>query len=164
MKRFCIDKTEFAYKKFTSDDFEYSIIPVPKYDEETQATTLLASYVTAYAIPLYNKTRGTANESAAFIEAMASEGYRTVSPVVFELSFKVKYSSDPETTQCFDILRDTVSFDYARIYRDELVSVNLLRNTCKQNDAANWPAKAESTMITMDFKLGILQDLILGLE
>ena len=56
------------------------------------------------------------NESATLLEALASQGYRTVTPALFEISLKTKYAKDSETGKMFDLIRETVVFDLGRLY------------------------------------------------
>jgi hypothetical protein len=94
-------------------EFEYGIVPVPKYDlsQENYKTNLGNSF-SLYAI---NSNSKKASVAATTLEAMASENYRSVTPAVFEVAMKVRYSSDAQSSRMYDILRSTVSFDMGRL-------------------------------------------------
>ena len=94
-------------------EFKYGIVPVPKYDlsQETYKTNLGNSF-SLYAI---NSNSKKAHVAATTLEAMASENYRSVTPAVFEVAMKVRYSSDAQSSRMYDILRSTVSFDMGRL-------------------------------------------------
>lgn len=94
-------------------EFSYGIVPLPKYDD-SQATykTSLGNPFTIYAV-----NNNAQNVSAAVItlEAMGSENYRSVTPAVFEVAMKVRYTDDPQAARMYDILRGTISFDVGRL-------------------------------------------------
>ena len=62
---------------------------------------------------------------------MGSENYRSVTPAVFEVAMKVRYSDDAQTSQVFDILKEGVSFDFGKLYGTSFgdVTSNLFPNT-----------------------------------
>ncbi len=93
--------------------FSYGVLPAPKYDEnqDDYKTTVNFNY-SMYSIPLSADDK---NMVAAVIEAMASEGYRTVTPAVFEQVFKFHYSENTTTQQMFDLVRNSTNFDIGRL-------------------------------------------------
>jgi len=95
-------------------DFEYGIVPVPKYEasQENYKTNIGNSF-SVYAV---NANSQKAEAAALTLEAMASENYRSVTPAVFEVAMKQRYSSDAQSAAMFDILRSTVSFDIGRLF------------------------------------------------
>ena len=94
-------------------EFEYGIVPVPKYDlSQSTYKTNLGNSFSLYAI---NSNSKKASVAATTLEAMASENYRSVTPAVFEVAMKVRYSSDAQSSRMYDILRSTVSFDMGRL-------------------------------------------------
>lgn len=95
-------------------DFSYGLIPCPKYDtdQKNYITGMRYSY-TMYAV---NGASAVADEASAVVECLGSYGYRFVSPMIFELTMKTRYSSDEQSSRMFDILRAGVCFDIGRIY------------------------------------------------
>lgn len=119
---------------YRSLDFNYGVLPYPKWDEnqDSYKTTVLASH-SVFAIPTdCNNTE----RAAAVCEAFASESYRTVTPAYYETALKVKYVSDSETAQMFDIIRDGIDFDFGYIYTLAMSSVtgNFANRISAQND------------------------------
>jgi hypothetical protein len=51
---------------------------------------------------------------------MASEGYRNVTPALFETSFKYQYSKNSYDAEIFEIIRENVVFDISRPFFDSL--------------------------------------------
>ncbi len=95
-------------------DFGYGIIPTPKWDEAQEDYHTTIAYTGAlYAIPLDVKNP---DLSSAVMEALAVEGYYTLSPAFFETALKVKYASDPDASRMYDIMKASLSFDFGRVY------------------------------------------------
>ena len=95
-------------------EFEYGIVPVPKYDasQENYMTNIGNSF-SIYAVSTNSKK---IEAAVLTLEAMGSENYRSVTPAVFEVAMKQRYSSDAQSSGMFDILRGTVSFDIGRLF------------------------------------------------
>ena len=78
--------------------------------------------------------------SSAFIEAMASESYRQVNPVFFEDTLKVRYTSDEKLAEMYDLIRDSISFDFIYLYKFVFGSTNIdtkIRQ-CIQTPSQQW--------------------------
>ncbi len=122
---FTMDRVFIVAGKDTSStpkiEFEYGILPNPKYDEYQE------NYITNIGHPytMYAISTGAfdTNACAAVIECLASESYRRVTPVIFETAMKVKYASDPNAAEMYDILRSTASFDLGRLYSNQIGDV-----------------------------------------
>lgn len=115
----------------SSDKVEFScgIVPVPKYDQNQEKyRTNLGNPYTIYAV---NATSKKVEAAVTTLEAMGSENYRSVTPAVFEVAMKVRYSDDAQTSQVFDILKEGVSFDLGKLYGTSFgdVTSNLFPNT-----------------------------------
>ncbi|MBQ8510175.1 MAG: hypothetical protein IJ493_09750 [Clostridia bacterium] len=132
--------------------FEYGLLPVPKYDESDNYVTTPSFGVTLYGIPLDAKD---IDMSSAVLEALAEEGYNTVSPALFEVAMKVKYSSDDDSSRMYDIIRENISFDFGRIFNDNLNGKTygifrdaLVTNTSTWSSTVASEAEAVQTMLT----------------
>ena len=108
---------------------------MPKYDTDQEGySTCLGFPYTLYAI-----SAGSSHAEAAayLLEALASEGYRTVTPALFEVSMKVRYVDDPTAARMFDIVRDSVSFDVGRIFTSSLSNYpfKIFRDSLTNNES-----------------------------
>jgi len=111
---FTFNTAAYAFNYLKSLDVEYGIVPTPKYDEDQEDySTLFGFSVSLYSI---SKQTDLGIESAVLLECLGSEGYRTITPVLFEECMKYKYAKDDVTSQMFDIIRNTVCFDVGRLY------------------------------------------------
>ena len=103
---------------FYNSDMNYSILPAPKYDEaQAKYLTPVAFTHSMYCIPISARD---ADMAGAVLECLASESYRTVTPALFESSFKYKYSKGEADSQIFELIRSGVVFDIGRPFFDEL--------------------------------------------
>lgn len=94
---------------------DYGFIPQPKFREEDDYHASVTNAVTLFAVPLVIESD---ERASALLECLASEGYRRVSPVVFEQAYKVKYNNDGggRQTEVFDIIRENALFDLGKIF------------------------------------------------
>ena len=70
------------------------------------------------------------------LECLSSEGYRTITPALFDVTMKTRYTTDAVAAKTFDIARAGVSFDLGRTYSDALgnLTYSMFRNAiCKNN-------------------------------
>ena len=105
-------------QRFYNSEMSYSILPAPKYDEaQASYLTPVAFTHSMYCIPV---SAAKADMSGAVLECMASEGYRQVTPALFESSFKYKYSKGENDAKIFELIRSGVVFDIGRPFFDEL--------------------------------------------
>ena len=103
---------------FAGQEVSYGIIPIPKYDEaQEDYATLLGNPFSLYGVP---KDTQRPDMAGAVIECMASESYRTISPALYEVALKVKYSQDDVAAEMFDMAKSAVVFDLGRILSSSL--------------------------------------------
>ena len=76
--------------------------------------------------------------SVTTLEAIGSANHRTVTPAVFEVAMKVRYTDDPQTSSMYDLLREGISFDIGRLYAAAFSNgtANLFRTTAKSGNPA----------------------------
>lgn len=107
-----------ASYEFRNAEFEYSILPAPKYDAAQENYYTAIGFVhSMYCIPTDAENR---DKSSAVMECMASESYRTVTPALFDTAFKYKYANSPLDADMFEIIRSGVVFDIGRAFFDAL--------------------------------------------
>ncbi len=143
---------QYAYTTLREVDFEYGILPLPKYDEAQERYYTVTSFgQTLYGIPL--DARDT-DMSSAVMECLASESYKRVVPALFEVALKVKYSMDTEDAKMYDILRSGVVFDLGRIFNDSLgaETYSLFRNALLAN-TNTWASTCAKKVPALDKKL-----------
>ena len=108
----------FAASKLRDVKFDYGILPMPKYDENQENYITITSFpYSLYGIPKDAKDH---DMSSAVMELLGAEGYKTVSPALFEIALKVKYSSDDNAAKIYDIIKGSISYDFGRVFTDSI--------------------------------------------
>lgn len=112
---FMMDRARVSHKVLKAEyEVEYVVVPCPKYDKDQEKyITVMGNPFTLYAI---RKDARNPEAASAFIECMASEGYRQITPAVFELQLKTRYVNDPISSQMYDIIRSNLTFDLGRLF------------------------------------------------
>ncbi len=109
-----------AEDSLRESDIDYGFIPQPKVEaSEEKYHASVTNAISLFAIPLVVSSE---EKSSALIECLSSEGYRRVTPIVFEQAYKVKYNYDDSArqTKIFDMIRENALFDLGKIFCDEL--------------------------------------------
>ena len=133
-----------AVTSMRDSDVEYGFLPIPKLDE-LQENYMSGSTDRPWAVPI---TVSDGEFVSAVLEAMASEGYRTVRPAYFDIALKNKYSYDEDSAEMLDIVGDTIVLDFAYIYSDYKGFAWTVMNLCAKNsngDFASYAAKQEKS-------------------
>ncbi len=130
-----ITRVDVASKNLRSvEGLEYGILPVPKHDEAQEGYIgCLAFPCTLYTV---SKSSADAEMAGAVLECMGSEGYRQLTPALFETTMKIKYASDELAAEVYDIIRASVSFDLGRMFASSLnnFTYTTFRNSCNANN------------------------------
>jgi len=95
---------------------DYAVIPLPKFDDLQESYhTTLHDGLTIFGIPI---TSMKVELTTSMLEALASESYRTVTPVYYEMALKVKYVRDDMSAIMIDLIRDGVISDFVIDFGD----------------------------------------------
>ncbi|MBO5701975.1 MAG: hypothetical protein J6S71_06015 [Clostridia bacterium] len=137
-------------------EFTVGVVPVPKFDEtQVDYKTNLGNPFTIYALNAQSKSLEAA---ATTLEAMGSENYRSVTPAVFEVAMKVRYTDDPQVAEMFDILKENVSFDVGKLYyyTMEKTTSQVFSNTCLSGNPAGFLSALKTSTRVINNKLKTL--------
>lgn len=100
--------------------YTYSVLPYPMYTRDQGSYyTLLGFTYTNFCIPINVQNP---DMSAAVLECMNSEAYRSSSPTLFEECLKSRYSKDPAgDAEMYDIIKSSVYVDVNRVFSSSFV-------------------------------------------
>ena len=158
---FIMDRARYASQNLASAGNFYGIVPVPKYtaDQENYTTCMGFPY-TLYAISEFSSQK---EEAAVVLECLGSEGYRNITPALFEISMKERYVSDGNATRMFDIIREGVSFELGRIFTYNLnrLTYSLYRSEFVREGGSQYASSFESSKTALD---NLLANLIKNFE
>ncbi|MBQ3639126.1 MAG: hypothetical protein II955_01240 [Clostridia bacterium] len=127
-----------ASQNFAQDGVQFSVLPIPMRNSEQESYYTCASlWVGMYSIPADAKNF---SESAMILEALASEGYRTVTDEIYYTLFQIRYNStdNVNSAEMFDVVSDSIVFDTARSFADHLQSMFAAFRNGVTDEAASW--------------------------
>ena len=137
---FITDRLFIVAGKDTSEtgkiEFSYGLVPQPKFDTQQESyLTNVGHPFTMYAVNSQSKK---IEAAVTTLEALGSANHRTVTPAVFEVAMKVRYTDDVQTSGMYDLLREGISFDIGRLYASTFQNgtANLFRTTAKSGNPA----------------------------
>ena len=87
--------------------------------------------------------------AGAVLEAMAVEGYNSVTPAYFESALKGKYARDNESAEMLELVLDNKTYDIAQVYNWGTINSSFFNLGAKNNTnfASMW-ASIESKVET----------------
>ena len=95
-----------------STNFKWGVVPMPKYDEnQTEYLSTCRPGVNRMWSILSHVSEEDALMLTAVLEDFGSEAYRQITPAVFEICMKFRYSEDEINSKLFDYIRQHVVFD-----------------------------------------------------
>ena len=95
-------------------EFDFSIIPYPKYDEDQDSYyTMSDGAHDTLMVPI---TISDPERTSIIIEALNAETYKSVVPAYFETALKDRYSRDAESAEMLDLLMGCRVFDFGYMY------------------------------------------------
>lgn len=129
------------------------ILPCPKYDINQ------ADYATTIGNPstLYSMSADIADPTmaSAFLECYASDGYRHISPAIYEYTTRDRYGRNELSSLIYDIVRENIVYDPGRIFSQQLIGQTAFRDAIK--NSSKW-----ATAVSMQERL--LQKAIVNLN
>ena len=131
---------------FRSFDYEYGVLPVPKYSEDQEYYVHDASLGNSptTAVPVTASDPGTVS---LILEAMAYDSYYNVLPVFYGNYLNSKLARDEESVEMLKIIHDTVYYDIGALFNwgDMRMIIENISEKSVNNFAAQY-AKYESSI------------------
>ncbi|MHC1695101.1 MAG: hypothetical protein AB9835_07495 [Eubacteriales bacterium] len=127
-------------------DFDYGILPYPKWDEaQENYYTMMDGHGPLLAVPV---TTTDPEFVSIILEAMSAEGYKIITPAYYEVALKTKYARDEETEEMLDLILEGRRFDFGYIYDGFTMSFCLQSLLSKENkDITSYYEKNEANAI-----------------
>ena len=138
---------QFVGIELTEMESDFGILPFPKFDEsQKEYGTRVQDALTLLSIPIDCKKT---DVTGAVMEAIAAENYRKVTPALFDVTMKRKYSRDPESAAMIDLIQQSVLINFECIYNGSIGTpwdtLRVLMSK-KSSDFASYWAKQEKTV------------------
>ena len=94
---------------FSDTEFEFGILPYPKWDENSEYQNRSSNMTALTYIPVTNPNL---ELTGAVLEEMAFQGAKNLTPTYFDLVLTVKNTRDVESEEMLPIIRDNARFLY----------------------------------------------------
>ena len=130
-------------------DLYYGVVPMPKLtSEQDRYYTHLSNTHDAWGAP-YNAPD--MDFTSAIMECMASEAYRSIGPTYYDLYLKVRYAPDERLADMYDLIRDSITFDFAYLFSCVFTNnpKDLLKS-CITDPTKNWATVYASNSSRLD--------------
>ena len=156
---------EVESAKMRGMDMSYGILPIPKFDDDQPEYYSLAhDMFTVFAV-LNSVPEGKLDTMGLFLEAMAIESYRTVTPAYYELALKGKYSKDPESWEMLDMIVNNLQIDGGMLYTIKLNDITQMLRTAIRNKQSSFSAIfSKFTQASINAQLKKFQDQIKAIQ
>lgn len=152
-----------AIKYFKDVTFEAGVVPCPKYDDGTKNTdgtysTTQDRYYSTVRQPITMYCMMTTlpldrwQMNTAVMEAMASEGYSTVTPVLFDSVMKLMNSTSAKMSSMLQLIKDSAWTDFGRVFSGKIGAISDTPGYAMCDDFT-WSSYLSSTMPSVEEKL-----------
>ncbi|MBO5219352.1 MAG: hypothetical protein J6C52_07980, partial [Clostridia bacterium] len=92
----------------------FGLVPMPKLDESQESYRSLVTYTTEFlTIP---KTQDKLSDAGLILDALTYESWRDVLPVYYDITVSQKGLRNAESIEMMQILRDSRSIDFTRVF------------------------------------------------
>ena len=140
----CLTGTISDAAAFGNVEFDYAIIPYPKYNEEQEA--YYSSSAGAHGLETIPISVADREKVSIIVEALNAETYKKVVPAYFETTLKTRYSRDEESSRILEMLVDARVFDFGFMNRAGLHKVFWdLISTNQDNTASKYASLIPAT-------------------
>ena len=162
---FQINRAQYGFQ-LQETDLDYGILPPPMLDP-TQQESYVTSLGNPYTIYSMSRSAVDGDRAAAVLQTMGYYGYSLTTPAIFDVTFKGKFSKDPNAMDMFNLVRDAIGFDLGILYMRELnFMCDMITNNAisqgQQWSAVASNAFAKKTMQTKLDRLNKSLDLIVN--
>lgn len=136
-------------------DFDWGLLPYPKWDE-TQ--TEYANMLQRNCYVLIPATVSDPDAAGAVLEALSSESYRSLVPEYCEVTLKTRYSPDDNVSRMFDLIIGSIVYDPGEIYANLLGSPSATIKTALDNNDPNWASRIAKDKNSLIAKMSSIVD------
>ncbi|MGM9684153.1 MAG: hypothetical protein ACI3XQ_11215 [Eubacteriales bacterium] len=122
---------------------DFAVAPYPKYDEDQESyATVTGNHNTFYGIP---HNVGDFDMVCIALEALSSEGYRSLIPTIYEDSFRSRFFETEENAEMLDIIRASLIYEPGRTFCEEIGTFNAFRAAAEENQVWSQVISKEPT-------------------
>ena len=141
---FIVDRPYVITRSFAGTGFDFGILPIPKYDTNQEEYRTCLGF--GYTMYMLSTAAPNPEAAAATLELMAYQSYLNITPALFEESMKLRYADQSDDAFMFDIIRESVDIDVARLFTTQLekMSYSIFRNAVNNNAAGAYMSQQKA--------------------
>ncbi|MBO5701625.1 MAG: hypothetical protein J6S71_04235 [Clostridia bacterium] len=153
---FIIYPLDFAMNYLHGGNVDFGIAPIPKYDSTQEKYSTTLNY--KYSLYMISKGSDIPEVAAYALEALASSSYRTVTPNLYEVAMKIRYTTDMTSQRMIDHIRDGVSFEVGRTFTHifDYETYRAIRKALAGTADEGWSSTSASLKSVFDRQLASL--------
>jgi len=103
---------------FAEMEDDFGVLPYPMLDEaQGKYGTRVQDALSLWCVPIDAKNP---EMSAAVLEALGAQSYRTVTPAYFDVALKNRYSRDEQTAEMMDLIQDSALINFEQLYNESI--------------------------------------------
>ena len=103
---------------FAEMEDDFGVLPYPMLDEaQGKYGTRVQDALSLWCVPIDAKNP---EMSAAVLEALAAQSYRTVTPAYYDVALKNRYSRDEETAEMIDLIQSSALINFEQLYNESI--------------------------------------------
>jgi ABC-type glycerol-3-phosphate transport system substrate-binding protein len=155
---FIVDRPYIITRSLTATNFNFGILPIPKYDTDQESYRTCLGF--GYTMYMLSTAAQNPEAAAATIELLAYQSYLNVTPALFEESMKLRYADQSDDSFMFDLIRDGVDIDIARLFSTQLekMSYSIFRNAVNNNGAGSYMSQQKAYEKSLNRKINDLNE------
>lgn len=119
-------------------NFEFGILPYPKWDE---AQEVYLNMLQRHCFQMIPVTVSDTDAVSAVMEALASRSYRSLLPEYCEVMLKTRYSPNDNVSRMFDLIGAGVTYDPGEIYGTSLGTPSIEIKIAMQQNDPSWASR-----------------------
>ncbi|MBQ4590683.1 MAG: extracellular solute-binding protein [Clostridia bacterium] len=97
---------------------DFGVLPYPLLNEaQSDYGIRVQDALSLWCIPIDAKNP---EMSAAVLEALCAQSYRTVTPAYFDVALKNRYSRDQETAEMMDLIKNSALINFEQLYNESI--------------------------------------------
>ena len=136
---------------YRDTDLVYGIVPMPKLDPSKQ-DNFVTCLGNAYSLWSVSSHTHDSERAAAVMQVMGYYGKEIITPAVFDVTLKGKWSKNDDMLRMWDIMRETISIDLGRIYFSQLGKAPDVISKAMMN-GTNWSTLTSPLQISTKQKM-----------
>ena len=159
-----VDRPYVISRSFTNTSFSFGILPIPKYDANQEEYRTCLGF--GYTMYMLSSAAPNAEAAAATLELMAYQSYLNVTPALFEESMKLRYADQSDDAFMFDIIRNSVDIDVARLFTKQLenMSYSIFRSAVNGNAAGSYISQQKVYEKSLNKKIIDINEILKNLK